>query len=437
MKRVNSQGIIIFLVVGFSILLLLFLFTQNFRSPTERAPFGNAGLMLLLDDSGLDTTIARENTKRDIKDFGAQLIPLYTIPKSRVTNKSILEYTRYSGIESDLSEIALRKKISNGVPSYITLPKWGNAVSNSGIANNETAIPTAFYDALFRMFDLENIAIDRVENQFVEFKANGSNLALFNPQFVERESLEGRCEEILGFEPGALIIRCLQAENEEAEPVTLILDPDLFNNLGLAIGENALFAPEFFTNEMAQYPSKKLYFDATSKVTLTDYEFRDERVDYERSGSDFARFFTYPLSLIWGLAFLLFSLLFWRGLVRFGERIKPKDFEHERSNTSAIEAMARILRLSGNDPRLARDFVRARLQNMSKNTLGDEPGTGDKIDRFFVYLRRQNKPQTEEFISLARELLELNLATTSQDTKHQLKQFKELAKKVLPNHEFN
>ena len=224
-------------------------------------------------------------------------------------------------------------------------------------------------------------------------------LALFWPQLFQRNRIPSHCQEKLGLPEGALVLACYATETIPA--AFFLSDPDLLNNHGLGLAQNATLAADLVAG-LRRDVSKPVYLDTSTEQRLVTIETPDERQDYSRGWDEFARFFDYPLSVLWAVAAAVLALAAWRGLLRFGPARALPDDTLERSKTVGIEAKARLLRLSGNDGRMVAEFVRARLDALSETWFG-AGGGGD--ERLFKLLGRRDPAMASHFQTLCTDLM--------------------------------
>ena len=131
-------------------------------------------------------------------------------------------------------------------------------------------------------------------------------------------------------------------------------DPDLLNNHGLRLGDNALIAEDFIATH------------ARGRVILIDYSRRAlpiRRVRDEvppRSWSDLARFFEAPFITLWLGGGLLLALALWRAAIRFGPVRRIRKDPGDDGKIAAVSARARLLRLTGQDGVLVSEYALAR-----------------------------------------------------------------------------
>ncbi len=429
MSRNFTPLLVIIGIIGF-FFLAYFVISNGGVNRLDRSVIGFSGVRIALSENDYALTQSDGRSRYTPESFDAQIVGLYDIDLYEPVDEDGANAPRQ--ISSDV----LENKLSQ-LPSILILPKWQAEVVETKIANDVLAFPIDFYPELFDQLDEPDLEIAAGENQFYSVEYQGIKGAIFAPHYFEREGLSQYCRELMGFELGALVVECPSVF--AGRPLVLVSDPDLFNNHGLANADNQMMAARFVSDWLARLDIEseaRIYLDDTNAVTLVSDKYSDERVNYARDFSDIARFFSYPLSLVWAVMFALMGLLLWRGFVRFGEVQKTQDYQVEMASTAAVEAMSRILRLSGNDSRMIAEYVRMRLDRFSRQLLGDAAGR-DSIEYLFSYLERKNAPHTAEFVALSRDLRKAHERSAAAETYSKFQKFRELAKKVVDENEFN
>ena len=105
------------------------------------------------------------------------------------------------------------------------------------------------------------------------------------------------------FGQDALVVSCPVAEFEHR--VYIASDPDIMNNHGLALGDNASFATALLKAFSAD-DDQPVYIDRSPDL-LTSLDRDDERQDYERDMTEFKRFFEYPFTLFWAALLIILA----------------------------------------------------------------------------------------------------------------------------------
>src|SRR5690606_37596098 len=81
---------------------------------------------------------------------------------------------------------------------------------------------------------------------FVTEEVGQDQIALFHPQLFDPASLPQTCDAVVGMAQGVLVAACGFGDGGDSQPVYLLSDPDLMNNHGLALADNAEVAEWLF-----------------------------------------------------------------------------------------------------------------------------------------------------------------------------------------------
>lgn len=420
--------IVIALLLGGGFALMMLADAANDRR-LDRSLIGVDGLAVWLEEN--DVPVRRSNVRstQNIDELGLRVFPLYDMDlsseaKDPADTKELVRQQTQRDIESHVFWLKLSQ-----VPTVVLVPKWTTGFIETGIAHQNTLIPEAAFENLFEQLDLKGLKLQRENARFVFDRIGGTkrhNAALFHAQTFVTDTLPDFCQEYLRFGRGTLMIACTL---EDADHLAYIVsDPDLLNNHGLSVAANAEFAVDYLP-ELAADETKLIYVDSVPGI-LTDWELADdERQDYERSGDDLARFFEYPLSVLWAVMLFVLAVLFWRGAIRFGPLERASGPSIDQSKTVAIATKARLLRLSDSDGQMVADFVRNQLMDLVTNTFGQDAGeAGQK--RFFAHLSRRDAGLAKAFQATCDNLISNAARMPHSELFKVLETYKNLLEKV-------
>ncbi|MDI3336413.1 hypothetical protein QKW60_08355 [Defluviimonas aestuarii] len=428
----TSHGAVVF-VVGLVIagLVLLTLFGSGAGDRAlDRSPVGMRALGAWLQQAGLPARISHPRLHPRVEDLGLRVLPLYDIDLEYEDDPpESLEERMNNASLRDIDLDNFTTKISE-IPTVVLLPKWRGAMVETGIAHEQSLIPSGALQRLKKQIGLETAGLHRGGPQFTEVEvAPGQTIALFHAQTFTASTLPKHCRPELNFAGGVLIMACDQ--EEAAFPVYFVADPDLMNNHGLGIADNAGFVPTLL-KRLRGDADLPVYID-NSPDLLTTIERDDERQDYSRGYEEFARFFDYPFTVFWAALLMVLAVLFWRGAARFGPLDTGERFAVERSKRAAITAKARLLRLSGSDGRMVADFVRSQLNDLALRSFGGQP-TQDAERRFLTLIARRDPDLARDFGALADDLMQ-NAARMPEAQLHRnLAHYHSLLKRVVTIH---
>ncbi len=385
----------------------------------DRSPLGSKGLEVWLQAKGIPVIRSDVHATRASSEFSLRIVPL---PIARADAASAQDDGK-----KEAGRLApwIYEATIYELPTLIILPKWRGSVLDDGIARESGLVPFSDINNELNKADLSNLYLTRLGPGFEEAEqtvqpGDPQKIRLYRAQVFDRSTIPDRCEEIAGIDAGALLLQC-----EDDHMVYVLSDPDLMNNHGLALGDNAAFALSLVRKLRGADATKPVYLDTSGK--LLDGEAPvDEGRTYERSTSDLARLFAYPLSIVWGAILLVAAMCFWRGAYRFGPALAETAANIEISKTAAIEATARLLRLSGNDGRMAAQFVQHLLADRAALHFG--PGSRNQagIDRMFQRLALRDRASAEALQSAAKALVERGDVMTRSDLHRNLETFRKL-----------
>ncbi|TAY08556.1 hypothetical protein ELH91_25395 (plasmid) [Rhizobium leguminosarum] len=410
----NSGPLLI--LVAFLGLAALALFWLPRGGDFDQSPLGSKGLQLWLEAKGISVVRSNTHVNRARSQISLRILSL-PMSNGEAAAPAGEEHTGDAALENWSYDA-----INHELPTLITMPKWRGSVQRDGIARQSDLVDvTGIHDALDKIDPLD-FRLDRHGPGFEEAQpglgqGQPVKIALYEAQTFDRASLPRRCHELAGMPSGALVVQC-----EDNPFVYLLSDPDLLNNHGLALADNASFAVSLVTL-LRGADEKPVYLD-TAGLPLDSEKPVDEGRTYERSASDFKRFFAYPLSVIWGVLLVVAAICFWRGAYRFGPALPEASANTELSKTAAIDATARLLRLSGNDGRMTGQFVLHLLADKAQLVFGPGAGNEAGIERLFQRLARRDQAAAKALHSSAQALIDRGHRMTRADLHRNLEIFR-------------
>ncbi|NEJ72756.1 hypothetical protein GR197_19805 [Rhizobium phaseoli] len=421
--RKSAPVLILVLVLGLAALALFWLPRDD---DYDYSPLGSKGLQVWLEAKGIAIVRSNAHVTKARSQISLRILSLPLskdeagAPRDKAAAPGADEQTGEAGLESWSYEA-----INHELPTLITMPKWRGSVLKDGVARQSDLVALADIHEELDKIDPLDFRLDRYGPDFEQAQPSLEpgqpvKIALYEAQTFDRESLPRRCHELAGMPSGALIVQC-----EDNPFVYLLSDPDLLNNHGLALADNAAFAVSLIQHLRGAGETRPVYLD-TAGQPLDSEKPVDEGKSYERSGSDLQRFFAYPLSIIWGMLLVVAAICFWRGACRFGPPLREASANIELSKTAAIEATARLLRLSGNDGRMAGQFVLHLLADKAQLLFGSGAGNQAGIARLFQRLARRDKAGAQALHAAAEALIERGHVMTRADLHRHLEIFRKL-----------
>lgn len=353
------------------------------------APLGSSGLAVWLPQRQIEVVNATRRESRQADSLSLRILPLLDIRLAY----SGLDPEDLDSIQRDLDRSIYYRKI-NRLPSVVVLPKWRDGVNKKEVAAPLYLIAKHSLASLLADMDLDGLRLTRGGPVFAQERVRAApggperDLALFGAQLFETGTLPESCRTLIGFGGGALAIRCDMSDGPY--PLIVVSDPDLMNNHGLGVAGNADFVADWIAALRGADETRPVYLDQVATETLrTEVLDEPREATYERDADDLARFFDYPFPVFWGLGLLVLTLAFWRGARRFGAPLRGDADRIEASRTAAILAKARLLRLSGNDGRMAGEFAQAQMLELAATVLG--PGQGRAaLPRLYTLIGRRD-----------------------------------------------
>lgn len=387
--------------IALIVILLVYLAANDSDRRLDNSVMGTNGLSSWLRSNKIEIirTSGRDGPQRDA--ISMAILPLYDIDLSQTAREPRDDAERMSQNSPRDDSNWVIGRMMDEVPTLIVLPKWRQGFAMTGIAHEQTMIPEDEVGQLLLSLPLtteRGVAAGRssfvprenrmVEGEIVGVKGlNGRRIALFRPQLLDRSQLnERRCVELAGLPEGALLVACRNDRGASVEQSYFLSDPDIVNNHGLRLAENATLAIDI-VNHIRNGDDRAVLM-AQLAVHLVHGD--DAPEPHKRSGEDLARFFDWPLSALWAMSAIVLGLAVWRGARRFGP---PQGADPDRSDSSrraAVAAKARLLRLSGADARMAVEHVRAHLADLAVQALGPGAANEPGIARWFALMDRRD-----------------------------------------------
>lgn len=425
--------VIIVILVALFLLALFLLVSPRQNTPYERSALGNKGLDILLNANDIDAFSSDKYKKYSLDQFDFRLLSMDAILFSYLD--------RDFEVSSYRNGVKLNNLVQDKVEemtTVIVLPKWKKDLNKKLLADNSALLPLKSMNWIVASLNFDQIKIERSLDGFTHETVKGElvsnqQIELFDAQFFRRDTIPDECEELMGIKAGALLLACYSDYF-----AYFLSDPDLLNNHGLSLGKNASFAVEFVDNLMETSDTTVAYLDSSEKLFETQYGRggSGQRGDgqstppYERNFQDFARLFEYPLSIIWAAILMITIICLWRGAFRFGPPLKDVNGNIEISKTAAVNAMARLLRLSGNDGHMVAQFVQNSLIDRAVLAFGESGGNQAGVDRLMQRLAQKDKSLAEQFEALTKTLTQLGPIMGRQELRKNLEEFRELLRRV-------
>jgi hypothetical protein len=319
------------------------------------------------------------------------------------------------------------------MPTLIVMPKWVAGTVGSGIAHKSALVPAGDVDRLADQLVYPELALVRPARGFLTANVPDGTLALFEAQVFRAGTLPRRCASLVAVPQGVLVVRCDGPAGRGS--LYLLSDPDLLNNHGLVVADNAVIVAGLVRTILAQNRTEnaadtQVYLDAAPEDQVEYYESAAERRDYSRGSAEFARLFEPPLAGLWAMLLIVLGVAFWRGSVRFGP-VRRAASGPEQSKIVALATNARLLRLAGHDGRMVADFVQNGLTDLSRRTFGPVHGSGPAgRDRLFAHLARRDAKAAGALRGVADTVLQRAAQMSPADLRRHLDTYRSLLEKL-------
>lgn len=357
----SKSGFIIFGCIA-ALLLLIMYSGGGGNSGVDRSPIGTTGLSVWLETNEVRTDRSHRRTTLSDNDVALRILPLYdTDLNNDAPPAATREERRRADSLRDLDAHIYDAKTTYA-PTLVVLPKWRAGVLDLGLVDEQLLIPT--FDLKYLRDDL-GVPDLRIVRPTDKFLTTTSGITLYAPQLFDRASVRGDCTPVLAIDAGVLIAEC---KIDNGLPQHFLSDPDLINNHGLALGQNAAVALDAITGLIGGR-SGTVYIDTSTDILLSEHP-NARREVRPRTTEEMSRFLTYPFSLIWIGAGICFVVLLWRGLIRFGPPRRVDDGQIAASKTASIESKGYLLRLAGEDHALLHAYITDKMTAIGQDTMG-------------------------------------------------------------------
>jgi len=373
----GRSDLVIFAVIAVMALAALGYLLSQRQQELRASPVGMDGLQLWLTAEGGTAQGFSGGWNLDPASIGLLVLPLHdTAPDRDLTPALNTEELLFQQDVIDLEWREIDAKLAR-VPTLVVLPKWRTGMRLTGIAHPVLLVEAERLDALlFRLTGQASIRLSRSREVFAALPYEDSAGAKRTTELYAAQMFDGTaCTPIIGSGAETLLASCpVFASNRS---VFILSDPDLLNNHGLRLGENAAIARDFLLSA------------AGNDMVLIDYSrdnwFSDTltSVRRDRTWADILRFFEPPFRVLWIGAGVMLALTLWRSLRRAGPVLAVASAALDKSQ--AIRARARLMRLTGQDGALLADYASARIAATAARLVG--PGHARQIGEERAFLR--------------------------------------------------
>ena len=359
-------------IVGVIAVLLIGVFwyvSGERQTQLRRSPAGMDGLHAWLQSQDIDSRTFTGGWSIEADTVGLRVMPLYdTNVRASRAAPTTKEELLLQIDENDMRSWPLIRK-REVVPTLYVLPKWRSGMRLTGIGHPALLIPQDDVERILGSVVSErrnDMVFSRAPFTDIPYEADGETLTA---RLYAAQLFEGRfCDPVIG-EPGAMLLASCRlpvgaGRARGTGRYFVLSDPDLLNNHGLRLGDNAAIAADLLP---------KLGAEGTIMIDYSDDVWISSGASFadtgERTWSDLWQFFAYPFSILWASAGFLMLLALWRAALRYGP-ILPEGSASSAQKAVAIRARARLMRLSGQDGALIGDYAQTRIAAVAAHAYG-------------------------------------------------------------------
>ncbi|MGL4237350.1 hypothetical protein [Tabrizicola sp.] len=346
---------------------------QELRS----SPVGLDGLQLWLTAEDVSTQTFSGGWIVDPVSIGLVVLPLHdTDPDQELQPARTKEELLFQQDENDLDWYSIFDKVEQA-PTLIVLPKWRSGMRLTGLAHPALLVERDRLDGILQYLTGEqSIRVNYSRQVFTALPYQDATGAELRAEIYAAQLFDSTgCDPIIGSGRETLLASCPVAGSYET--VFVLSDPDLLNNHGLRLGQNAAIARDFLAGV------------AGDGTVLIDYSrdnwffSTDEPIQRDRTWADLLRFFEPPFLALWLGAGMMLALVLWRSLRRAGPVAHVADAG--TGKMQAIQARARLMRLTGQDGAMMGDYAHARIAATAARLVG--PGHARQIGEEHAFVR--------------------------------------------------
>ncbi len=375
-------GVVVMLCIG------IFLYLSAGRQYALRdSATGFNGLDRWLNSQGHVTQSFTGGWPLDRDTVGLLIQPIYdTYPDTdRSAAKTEQEFLLQPE-EFDQSLEIIHDK-AQSVPSLVMLPKWRSGLRLTGFGHPVLIVPRPAVQTILHGLvgpDVGRVFYARTPFSELSLAADDGLVA----KLYAAQVFEGRgCEPIVGRRGAMIFGLCPLPGDGDQNQVYVLSDPDLLNNHGLSLGDNARIAAQLLP-EIAG--DRRIVIDYSDGNWLTEPE---RAVQRERTWEDLKRLFEPPFLTLWIGAALLLAVAIWRGGIRSGPIVSSQSPLGTGKRT-ANRVRARLMRMTDQDGALLSDYIDTRLRACATSLFGTSHKlSGQPEEAYLKYVRSKHPDQ--------------------------------------------
>ena len=392
-----NQERVTIIVIVLAAVALGWVLLSNTSGNLQRSNIGLEGLRLWLQSEGIRTKAYRGNYPLDHRATGLAIVPLYQ------QNADFFEsglVDRGPDDPSDDDPFVLEQQawwdavVAQSVTTTImlVLPKWENTVRTTGQAHPENLVQLRGVRPLLRNFlQQQDILIMRSSGPFSEFEYTDRHGEVLVAQIYLAQSFRAPdCDPVIGTSSAMVLGWCTHSVTGDLHLIAS--DPDLLNNHGLKLGDNARIMEDVIRSAAWDWEVIINYSQQAWPIAADPEGFLDSEPE-QSNWSKLQYLVAPPYSVLW-LGILAATLLFvWRGGVRNGPVVRS-DTSSNAVKAEAIQATARLMRRTDQDGALVAEYAAARMSTVSASFVGhaDQNASSDLGSNsvFLRHIERRN-----------------------------------------------
>lgn len=382
-----------YIVVGLVIVLSLgvfFYLTAQRQYVLRESVNGFEGLKIWLNSEDHAAQSFTGGWPLDRSSIGLLIQPVFdtrpgTDRKAAQTKEELL----FQADEFDQTIPVILEK-ARSVPSLIILPKWRTGMRLTGFGHPFLLAPHHDLENVLHQITGPDVGrLYYMPNPFSDFRYQADDATMMARTYAGQVFEGAGCEPIIGKQGAMVLGLCPLPGGEDQDQVYILSDPDVLNNHGLRLGENAQIATGLLP-EIAG--GNRIVIDYSDQNWLTEPEQIAKR---ERTWEDIAQIFGYPFRVLWIGAALLLGLAVWRGGVRNGPILYQR-LSLGSGTRTANAARARLMRLTGQDGALLSDFVDTRIRAEAAEVFGPAHFATDGTEAAYLRYIRSRQPKVAD-----------------------------------------
>ena len=198
------------------------------------------GLQVWLKSQGVEAQSFSGGWPIRVDTVGLNIIPIYDsqLDEDREPPKDKQEFLLQQD-EYDLYERGIDDKVSR-VPSLVVLPKWRSGMRLTGLGHPVLLVERDRIAGILRQITGDRGArLGYSPSPFTDFDVAGhpdQKARLYAAQMFTAEE----CDPLIGRRDAMVLARCpLPGDEQDQDSILVLSDPDLMNNHGLRLGDNA------------------------------------------------------------------------------------------------------------------------------------------------------------------------------------------------------